>query len=174
MEEDFVENTAKQESAVQFCIQFSSSVFGDFEQKLVFDFGNGSVLSRSLHVSVVNEDICGSNEASSSRTTFCHIVEWSVEKMELVLCKDLVELDSDGLCKRYIIPSDLPDPAQIGEFKRETYCKLWHDILSIEEQHIQMEVARLDYVFNVFMPSIYCKQNDESLNNTNLLSKRYF
>ncbi len=173
VEEDFVENTAKQESAVQLCVQFSSSVYGDFEQKLVFDFGNGSVLVRSLHVSVVNKDICGSKEASLSRTTYCHIVEWSVEKMELVLCKDLVEIDSDGLCEQYIIPSDLPDPAQITEFKRKTYCKLWHDILSIEEQHIQMEVARLVYVFYVFVPGIYCKQNNENLNNTNRHSKRY-
>ena len=150
LEKDFVENSAKQESAVQFCIQFSSDVFGDFQQKLVFDFGCGSVLARSLYVSVISKDICSSNEGPSSRTTYCRILELSVEKMELILCKDLVGLDLDGLCERYNIPKDLPaDPAESVEFTRETYCKLWHDILFIEEQHIQMEVARLDIVLYV-------------------------
>ncbi len=145
VEEDFVENTAKQESAVQFCIQFSSTVFGDFKQKLVFDFGNGSVLARSLHVSVVSKDICGCNEDSSSRATYFSILEWSMEKMELMLCKDLIGMDSDGLRQQYIIPKNLPYPAQFVEFKvfkRETYRKFWHYILFIEEQHIQREVAR--------------------------------
>jgi hypothetical protein len=149
LEEDFVEDSAKQESAVQFCVQFSSEVFGDFKQKLVFDFGRDSILARTLYVSVVSKDI----SRVPSRSTYCHISEWSVEKMELVRCKELMELDSEGVCDQYSIPDVLPDPSKIEEFKRETYCKLWHDILSIEEQHIQMEVARLGYIF---LMSIFC------------------
>ena len=150
LEEDFVENFAKQESAVQFCVQFSSHVFGDFQQKLVFDFGDGSVLARSLYVSVVSKDICSSKEEPSTRTTYCRILEWSVEKMELILCKDLKGLNLNSLCEQYNIPKDLPaDPAESVEFTRETYCKVWHDLLFIEEQHIQMEVARLDVVLYV-------------------------
>ena len=137
LEEDFVENSGKQESVVQFCIQFSSDVFGDFQQKLVFDFGLGLVLARSLCVSVISEDTCTSKEDSLSRTAYCSILEWSVEKMELVRCED-----SDDLCEQHSIPNVLPDPAAFVEFTRETYCKLWHDILFIEEQHIQAEVAR--------------------------------
>ena len=138
VQEDFVEDSAKQESAVQFCVKFSSRVFGDFEQKLVFDFGCGSILARSLYVSVVSEDVCN----VPPRTTYCRILEWSLEEMELVLCKDLIALDSDGLCAQYNVPKVLPDPSKIGKYKRATYCKRWHEILFIEEQRIQMEVAR--------------------------------
>lgn len=141
---DFVDDLAKQESAVQFCIQFSSSVFGDFEQKLVFDFGHGSVLALPLYVSVVSKDICSSKDDFSTRTTYCSILEWSVEKMELVLCEDLIGVDSSGLCEQYSIPNVLPDPAESVEFTRETYCKLWHDIMFLEEEHIQAEVARYE------------------------------
>ncbi|CAB4003242.1 probable helicase with zinc finger domain isoform X2, partial [Paramuricea clavata] len=144
LKEDFDEDSAKQESVVQFCIQFSSSVFGDFQQKLVFDFGHDSVLARSLCVSVISEDICSSKEEPSTRTTHCSILEWSVEKMELVLCEDLIGMDSGGLCEQYSIPNVLPDPAEFVGFKPETYCKQWHDILFIEEQHIQTEIARYD------------------------------
>ena len=151
---DFVENPTKQEVAVQFCVQFSSGVFGDFEQKLVFDFGNNLVLARTLRVSVVSEDICSNEEVSSSRTRYCRVVDWSVEKMELVLCKDLLRLDPDGLTEQYNIPDDLPDSSSMSvEFTRETYSKLWHDILYIEEKYIQEEVARLDdklYILHLF------------------------
>ena len=150
---DFVENPSKQEVAVQFCVQFSSGVFGDFEQKLVFDFGNSLVLARTLRVSVVSEDICSNEEDCSSRTRYCRVLDWSVEKMELMLCKDLLRLDPDGLTEQYNIPDDLPDPSVFVEFTRETYCKLWHDILYIEEKYIQEEVARLDdklYILHLF------------------------
>ena len=142
-ERDFVENPSKREVAVQFCVQFSSGVFGDFEQKLVFDFGDSLVLARTLRVSVVSEDVCSNEEVSSSRTRYCRVLDWSVDKMELVLCKDLLKLDPDGLTEQYNIPDDLPDPSVFVEFTRDTYCKLWHDILYIEEKCIQEEVARL-------------------------------
>ena len=142
LEEDFVEDIARQETAVQFRIQFSSKVFGDFRQTLVFDFGNGLVLARSLNVSIVSRDMYSSKEVSSSRTSYCHILEWSEEEIELVKCKNLIELDLDGLCDQYSIPDALPDLSGCTEFTRETYCKLWHDILFIEEEYIQKEVAR--------------------------------
>ncbi|XP_028391336.1 uncharacterized protein LOC114516141 isoform X3 [Dendronephthya gigantea] len=140
-EEDFIEDSAKNESAVQFSIQFSSGVFGDFEQKLVFDFGQGSVLVRPLFVSVVSKDF---SRAESSRTRYCHIAEWSVDKMELVPCKELMRWDLEGLCERYSIPDILPDPAKCPAFSREKYCNIWHQILLIEERHIRTEVARYD------------------------------
>ncbi|XP_028391332.1 LOW QUALITY PROTEIN: uncharacterized protein LOC114516140 [Dendronephthya gigantea] len=139
--EDFIEDSAKNESAVQFCIQFSSGVFGDFEQKLVFDFGQGSVLVRPLFVSVVSKD---TSKEKSSRTRYCHIAEWSVDKMELVPCKELMRWDLEGLCERYSIPDVLPDPAKCPAFSREKYCNIWHQILLIEEKHIGTEVARYD------------------------------
>ena len=146
LDEDFVEDSAKQESAVQFRVEFSSSVYGNFEQKLVFDFGGSLVLARSLYVSVVSEDFCN----VPPRTTYCRILEWSLQEMQLVLCKDLIALDSDGVCAQYNVPNVLPDPSEIGEFKRETYCKLWHEILFIEEKHIQMEVARYRWILISF------------------------
>ena len=147
-DEDFVESVARNESAVQFCVQFSSSVFGDFEQKLVFDFGDDNVLVRSIFVSVISKDI--SEEESSSRTTSCRIVEWSVDKMtKLVLCKELEKLDLDGLSQQYTIPNDLETvPEKCSKFTRKTYCNLWHKILFIEEQHIEAEVARLGNFFS--------------------------
>ena len=142
LKNDFVVDSAKQELAAQFCVQFSTSVFGDFQQKLVFDFGGSKILARPLYVSVVGEDICNSKDEPSSRTTYCNILKWSVEKMELMLCNDLMEQNSDSLCEQYCIPDVLPDPSQFREFKRDTYCKLWHDILFIEEEHIQAEIGR--------------------------------
>ena len=144
LEEDFVEDITKQESAVQFRVQFSSKVFGVFKQTLVFDFDHDLVLTRSLDVSVVSKDVDSSKEDSSSRTSYCHILEWSEEEMELVKCKDLIEIDHDGLCDQYSIPDVLPDPSECAEFTSETYCKLWHDILFIEEKYIQEEVARYE------------------------------
>ena len=152
LEEDFVEDFTRQESAVQFRIQFSSKVFGDFKQTLVFDFGGGLVLARSLYVSVLFKDMYSSKEDTSSRTSYCHILEWSEEEMELVKCKDLIEMDLDGLFDQYSIPDVLPDPSECAEFTRETYCKLWHDILFIEEQHIQREVKRYEVGLRL-MPS---------------------
>ena len=140
LDEDFVEDVARNESAVQFCVQFSSGVFGDFKQELVFDFGNDNVLVRSIFVSVVSKDI--SEEEPSSRTTFCRISEWSVDKMELVPCKELTGMDHNGLCEQYSIPNVWPDPPECSEFSCETYCSIWHEILFIEEKHIQEEVAR--------------------------------
>ena len=139
---NFGRDSGKQESTVKFWVKFSSGVFGDFKQKLVFDFGRGLVLVRSLSVSVVCKDICSSDEGTSSRTAYCCILEWSEEEMELVKCKDMIEKDLVGLCDQYSIPNDLPDPSGCTEFTRETYCKLWHDILFIEEQHVLSEVAR--------------------------------
>jgi hypothetical protein len=147
LKEDSVADSLRQESAVQFCVQFSSSVFGDFEQKLVFDFGGGTVLARTLYVSVVSEDICNSTEDPPSRTTYCYILEWSEEKMELILCNNLMGKDSESLCEQYSIPNSLPDPSEITEFKRETYCELWHNILFVEEEHIRAEVGRLEDFF---------------------------
>ena len=151
-EEDFVEDIDRQESAVQFRIQFSSKVLGDFRQTLLFDFGNGLVLARSLNVLIVSRDMYNSKEVSSSRTSYCNILEWSEEEMELVKCKDLVEMNLDGLCDQYSIPDALPDLSGCTEFTRETYCKLWHDILFIEEKHIQREVKRYEVGLR-FMPS---------------------
>ena len=110
----------------------------------MFDFDHDLVLARSLDVSVVSKDVDSSKEDSSSRTSYCHILEWSEEEMELVKCKDLIEIDHDGLCDQYSIPDVLPDPSECKEFTRETYCKLWHDILFIEEKYIQEEVARYE------------------------------
>ena len=152
-EENFVEDSGKQQSAVQFRVQFSSAVFGDFEQKLVFDFGQGSVLVRSLFATVVSKDICSNDEDAPSRTVYCCILEWSEEKMELVLCKDLIGLDLDGLFGQYGIPNVLPNPSKLVEFKRETYCKLWHDILFIEEKHVRREVSRYKSNMCIMPPS---------------------
>ena len=140
-EEDFVEDFTRQESAVQFRIQFSSKVFGNFKQTLVFDFDT-LVLARSLDVSVVSKDVDSSKEETSSRTSYCHILEWSEEDMELIKCKDLIEMDMDGLCDQYSIPDVLPGPSECAEFTSETYCKLWHHVLYTEEGYIQREVAR--------------------------------
>ena len=140
-EEDFVKDVATNESAVQFRIQFSSGVFGEFEQKLAFDFGNDNVLVCSIFVSVVSKDI--SEEEPSSRTkTYCRVVKWSVDEMELVPCGELMGMDLDGLCERYGIPNVLPDPAGCSEFSHETYCNIWHKILFIEERHVRAEVGR--------------------------------
>ena len=150
---DFFKESGKQKSVLEFSVQFSSGVFGDFEQKLVFDFGQGLVLARPLFASVVTKDICSSGQDTSSRTAYCCTLEWSEEEMELVKCKDLIEKDLDGLCDQYCIPDVLPDPSECAEFTRETYCKLWHDILFIEEQHVQNEVARYhDSFFNSIIP----------------------
>ena len=135
-----------QELTVQFCIHFSSDIFGDFKQKLVFDFGSDMILVRSLFVSVMNKNICSNDEDLLSRTRYCCILEWSEEKMELVPCKDLLRMDVDGLCEQYSIPDVLPDPSECVEFTRETYCHHWHDILFIEEEYIQREVARYEDV----------------------------
>ena len=141
--QDFVEDSRNKELVVQFCVQFSSGVFGDFEQKLVFEFGQGVVLVRSLFVSVVSKDICSSGEStSSSRAAHCCVLKWSEKEMELVKCKDLIKMDLTGLCEHYSIPDVLPDPLEFTEFTRKAYCKLWHDILFIEEEFIQREVAR--------------------------------
>ena len=141
VEQDFVEAAEKQELVVQFRIQFSSSVFGDFKQKIVFDFGQDLILVRSLFVSVISKNICSSIEDPPSRTRYCCIWEWSEEMMELVPCKDLLGMDLD-LCDQYSIPDVLPDPSECAEFTRETYCQHWHDILFIEEEYIQREIAR--------------------------------
>lgn len=142
LEKDFVANTERQELSVQFCIQFSSDIFGDFKQRLVFDFGSDLILVRSLFVSVISKNICNGDEDLSSRTRYCCILEWSEEKMELVPCKDLLRMDLDGLCEQYSIPNVLPDPSECAEFTRETYCQHWHDVLFIEEEYIQREIAR--------------------------------
>ena len=110
----------------------------------MFDFGLDSVLARPLEVSVVSKDVDSSKEDSSSRTSYCHILEWSEEEMELVKCEDLIEIDLDGACDHYCVPDVLPDPSECAEFTRETYCKLWHDILFTEEEYIQREVARYE------------------------------
>ena len=123
-----------------------------FKQTLAFDFGGGLVLARSLYVSVLIKDMYSSKEDTSSRTSYCHILEWSEEEMELVKCKDLIEMDLDGLFDQYSIPDVLPDPSGCTEFTRETYCKLWHDILFIEEQYIQREVKRYEVGLRL-MPS---------------------
>ena len=110
----------------------------------MFDFDT-LVLARSLDVSVVSKDVDSSKEDSSSRTSRCHILEWSEKEMELVKCEDLIEIDLDGLCDQYSIPVHVSlNPAECAEFTRETYCKLWHDILFIEEKYIQEEVARYE------------------------------
>ena len=145
-EEDFVEVTGKQESAVQFCVQFSTGELDEFEQKLAFDFGRGSVLVRSLSVSVVSTDTCNNKEDLSLHTSYCCIPEWSEEKLELVLCGDLMRMNVDGLCDQYSIPDVLPDPSECTEFTRETYCKLWHDILFTEEEHVHREITRYENV----------------------------
>lgn len=139
LEKDFVANTERQELSVQFCIQFSSDIFGDFKQRLVFDFGSDLILVRSLFVSVISKNICIGDEDLSSRTRY-----WSEEKMELVPCKDLLRMDLDGLCEQYSIPNVLPDPSECAEFTRETYCQHWHDVLFIEEEYIQREIARYE------------------------------
>ena len=141
---DFFKESGGQKSVVEFSVQFSSGVFGDFEQKLVFDFGQGLVLVRPLFASVVTKDICSSGQGTSSRAAYCCTLEWSEKEMELVKCKDFIEMDLDGLCDQYCIPDVLPDPSECAEFTRETYCKLWHDILFIEEKYIQEEVARYE------------------------------
>lgn len=139
LEKDLVVD--KQKSTIQFSIQFSSSVFGDFEQKLVFDFGHDSaVLARSLFVSVVSKDIRSSKEEFSAHKSSCRISEWSVEEMELIHCKDF--MGRDGVCGHYSMPNVLPNPAEFVEITGETYCKLWHDALFIEEESIEREVAR--------------------------------
>lgn len=127
---------------MRFWLQFSSSVFGVFDQALVFDFGNGSILTRSLCVSVVSEDIYASEEQLSSRKTYCRFVEWSVDEIELVLCKDALQRNLDNLGEQYSLPEILPDPANFPEITNETYSNIWHNILFIEEQYIQKEVAR--------------------------------
>ena len=146
-EDHFVEDSFKQESAVQFKVKFFSDVFGDFKQKIVFDFGRDMVLVRALNVSILSKDICDSKEKSTSRTTHCRILEWSLGDMELVECKDLTPLYSDGVSsEQYSIPNHLRNPSEVVEFTRENYCNLWHDILFIEEKHIQGEVWRYEHV----------------------------
>ena len=140
LDEDFVEVSGTSERAFQFCVRFSSGEFGDFEEKLVFDFGRGSILFRSLVVSFASESRNKENVA---------YVEWSEETLELVLCRDLKGMDSDGLCDQYSIPDALPDPAECAELTRETYCKIWHDILFTEEQHVQREIARYEDEFGI-------------------------
>ncbi|XP_028391345.1 probable helicase with zinc finger domain [Dendronephthya gigantea] len=159
VEEDFVESVAENESAVQFRVQFASGVFGDFEQKLVFGFGSDDVLVYSLIVSVVSKD--SSKEETSSRTRYCRIAEWSVDKMELVRCKELMGMDLNGLCERYSIPDDLPVPSECSDLSRETYCNTWHKILFIEEQHIQTEVSRYDIQDGVMKVVKYSKLTKE-------------
>ena len=139
---DFFKESGKQKLVVEFSVQFSSGVFGDFEQKLVFDFGYGLVLARPLFASVVTKDICSRGQDTSSRTAYCCTLEWSEKEMELVKCKNSIERDLDGLCDQYSIPDVLPNPSECAEFTPKTYCKLWHDILFTEEQHVQNEVAR--------------------------------
>ncbi|XP_028391343.1 uncharacterized protein LOC114516144 [Dendronephthya gigantea] len=122
--------------------QYSSGGSDDFEQKLPLNFDIDTVLAHLLSVSFVNKDT--SEEKTSSRTRYCHIAEWSVDKIELVPCKELMGMDLDGLCERYSIPDDLPDPAECSEFSRGTYCNTWHKILFIEEKHIQTQIGRYD------------------------------
>ena len=138
-EDDFVEDCANHESAVQFCVKFNCGVFGEFRQELVLDFGGQSYLSQCLNVSVMSDDLRGKQE-SPRQSVSCQILDWSVENMKLVLCPELI--DGEDLRQQYNIPRDILDPTTLEEFTRETYCKLWHDILFFEEYHICDEVAR--------------------------------
>ena len=135
-EDDFVDDLENHESAVQFCVKFYSEVFGEFNQELVLDFGDEQYLHHTLEVSVTSDEF----QESLPKTVSCQILEWSLENMKLVLCPEL--FDPESLREQYNIPNDLFDPSKFKEFTRDTYCKLWHHILFIEEQHIQKEVAR--------------------------------
>ena len=136
---NLIENSSKKTLVARFGVHFSSEVFGVFEQKLIFDFGNRSVLSRKIKVSVVSKEILPNEEMLVKR---CRIVDWSLDSVEVVKCDDLLYLDEEGLCDLYPIPDVHPAPSEIPEFSSETYCESWHNILYTEEEYIKKEIAR--------------------------------
>ena len=124
---------------VSLSISFESSMYGSFNQCVVFDFGKTSYLVQRLNADVQRESLLETSMFSQPVTASAI---WDERSMEVVRFghKTGEALKAEHLSRRY----SLPEQAKItaDHLRRDNYDTVMHQILFEEESFMKSEISR--------------------------------
>ena len=134
---------------VDITVIFSSSVFGNFSQLVVFDFGQRSHLALDLSIDVGSQEFLSAFAEGKSKL----IADWSPwdnGSMKVIAFHSKISpvFDNEGLLSKYKLPlrpeDIVPSPILIGSgcLSKENYKDVMHQLLFVEESYIRKQVAR--------------------------------
>lgn len=124
---------------VSVTISFESSLYGSFDQCVVFDFGKTPYLVRRLNADVRSESL------SQTPIVSQHV---TVSAMWDERCVDVVKFDhktgetlkEEQLSRMYSIPKKVN--ITVDELRRDNYKAVMHQLLFMEEGFMKNEILR--------------------------------
>lgn len=126
-------------------VALQASMYGTFQQTLVFDFGSDPVLTRNLSVDVVPPDMLDDIKQRSRRLIETQWRLWSPSTVDVVPFAECRSASAQSLCDMFPAPD--PEVFQLthsiirgGHFSRVNYKARMHELLGIEE------MARADII----------------------------
>lgn len=137
---------------VEVALSFSTFVFGNFRQYLVFDFGQESPLALEFCVEIGSQEFL--RELSEEKTKLAlggPLWDESYWKIVPFECKTSSVFKNDNLTDLYKLPVDRVDdvvPCPLLDesqgLSEKNYKDIMHQLLFVEEFYIRKQVARLD------------------------------
>ena len=120
-------------------VSFKSSLYGSFDQCVVFDFGKKPYLMQKLNADVHSESLSQSAIVSKHATAAAIWDESSVEVVRFIHGTDEA-LQGEHLSRTYSLPKqvDITD----NELNRDNYKRIMHQLLFVEEGFMKDEISR--------------------------------
>ena len=124
---------------VSFTISFEASLYGSFDQCVVFDFEKTPYLVRRLNTDVRNESL------SQTPIVSQHV---TVSAIWDECCVDVVKFDhksgetlkEEQLSRMYSLPKKVN--ITVDELRRDNYKTIMHQLLFMEEGFMKNEISR--------------------------------
>ena len=119
-------------------VSFKSSLYGSFDQCVVFDFGKKPYLMQKLNADVHSESLSQSDIVSQHPTAAAIWDESSVEVVRFIY-GTAEALQGEHLSRTYSLPKqvDITD----NELNRDNYKRIMHQLLFVEEGFMKDEIA---------------------------------
>ena len=125
---------------VSLTVAFESSLYGSFDQCVVFDFGKKPYLIRKLNADVQSESLSKAPIVSQHLAASAIWDERSVEVIKLIH-KTGEALQGEHLSRIYSLPKKVEITAD--ELSRDNYKNVMHELLFVEEGFMKDEISRL-------------------------------
>ena len=124
---------------VSLTVSFTSSLFGVFDQSVVFDFGKKPYLAKKLTADV-------HSQSWSLDPVISHNVQdatfWDERSVQVVRFVDQTDeaLQRLHLSRKYSLPVSLQIPTE--KLTRNNYKEIMHALLYVEERFMKDEISR--------------------------------
>lgn len=125
---------------VSFTVSFESSLYGSFDQCVVFDFGKTPYLVRRLNADVRSKHLSQTPIVSQHVTVSAVWDERCVDVVKFDHKTGAETLKAEHLSRKYSLPKKVNIAAD--ELHRDNYKTVMHQLLFMEEGFMKNEISR--------------------------------